>query len=192
MEDYQSDGVRLLRQSIPRAEEIFEQLKLLSWQKVIWGKTNRPLPRLCLGEIQFLPLGRQIVQWLTSFFFETMGVKCQVYGIFGNNYRTGSDWLPDHRDNYDVEGAKLHVVSLSFGATRQFHFVDSNSGKMENFDLNSGDIIMFSPEKNHRSKHGIKKQPKVEGQRINLTCFCLFPEGNPYTAEFIDALIPPI
>jgi len=183
--------VRFFKTVIPDASQIFEQLQKLPWQEVIWGKTGRKLPRLCMGGVEGTKAGRMIQKWVQDFFLETMNIRCDVMGIFGNHYRTGNDWLPDHKDSYDSNGVKLHVVSLSFGATRNFRFIGGGSNKDHTFQLSEGDIIIFSPEQNLKAKHGIPKQPAVKQARINLTCFCIF-RGDPYNSEFVSALVPPI
>lgn len=184
-----NDQVRHIKKIIPNANQLFQELQKLPWQEIIWGRTGRKLPRLCLGAVEQHPIGAKIRTWVQNFFLETMGVRCTVQGIFGNHYRTGKDWLPDHKDDYeDGEGEALHVVSLSFGATRTFRFV----GMQPSFNLEEGDIIIFSPAQNAQAKHGIPKQTGVANARINLTCFCTFDGNNPYTSDIIPALVPKI
>lgn len=181
-----NNQVRYITNAIPEHQLIFNNLNNLPWHEIMW-KTGRSLPRLCLHSVEVFPVGNMMRQWVELFFFETMNVGCKVMSIFGNHYRDGKDWLPDHRDSYDMNGMQLHVVSLSFGVTRTFRF----AGMGPSFELSGGDMIMFSPAHNAISKHGIPKGTTINGSRINLTCFCLF-QGDPYSSPFIRELIPKI
>jgi hypothetical protein len=128
--------------------------------------------------------------WVREFFLCSYDVNVTISDIFANYYRNGNDYLPHHRDQYD----DLHVVSLSFGATRTFSFQPSvqkgvtpsgnekSKGIPRSFELAEGDIIVFDPYINQHYTHGIAKQPGVKTGRINLTCFVRFdklPYGLP-------------
>ena len=183
------DGnVRYFKGVIPNTEYLFEELQKLEWQEIGWGPTQRKLPRLCFGDVGQTPIGGLIQSWLVEFFRYTMSVYCEVTSIFGNNYRNGNDYLPDHRDEYNDGEVDLHVVSLSFGVSRLFRFRNTNVVTPK-FDLSDGDLFIFSPKMNRDYKHGIPKQSQIIGQRINLTCFCKFA-GDPYTTPFAKSEIP--
>ncbi len=107
--------------------------------------------------------------------------RIQIVDVFGNHYRSGEDYLPYHRDQYDANGVKLHVISLSFGATRSFSFKGSNLGSDDQkYDLEEGDVIIFDPHMNENYTHGISKQTSIKDARINLTCFAIFKDKLPY------------
>lgn len=181
------DGnVRYLKAAIPDSERIRESLdRTLPWQVLKWGPRQVPLPRLCAYAVENHEIGRLVTQWISNFFRQTMGIECLISGIFGNRYRNGNDYLPDHRDAY---GDDVHVVSLSFGATRLFRF--SKGGVVTpKFYLENGDIIIFSPQQNVTHTHGIPKQKQITDERINLTLFCQF-QGDPYTCAFDRTKIP--
>ena len=188
---YFNGNVRWLMDVVPDKKEAFENLKSeVDWKEMIW-RTGRRLPRLCKSSVQTTPIGSIIYAWVKDFFQKTMGIDCHISDIFGNNYRNGEDYLPDHSDNYSsFNGRGYHVVSLSFGAKRLFRFKEGGKVSGPKFYLDAGDILIFSPEQNKRTTHGIPKQNVDIGQRINLTCFCHFEKGNPYTAKFHRDKIP--
>lgn len=191
-QNYKADfnnNVRYLPAIIPNTDILFEQLqKQVLWKQIPW-KNGTFLPRLCCHSVEQFAVGDMLKTWLEDFFFCTMNVKCTVTNIFGNKYRNGQDYLPDHRDQYNYDGKQLHVVSLSFGATRLFRF--SNNGVLQpKYYLHDGDIILFSPTQNKNTKHGIPKQPQITEPRINLTCFCTFELGDPYVAPVDQNNIP--
>lgn len=99
-------------------------------------------------------------------YLEILGLNLQVLDVFGNYYLEGSS-LPLHKDRY---GQGVHVMSISFGATRRFYFTETYRGcQVKAFNLESGSIFLFSDEVNSNYYHGIRKQNA--GERINLTCF---------------------
>jgi hypothetical protein len=156
---------------VPEASSIFRRLMEESpWKEVVW-KGGRKLPRLCCHSINKESEPAALMEeWLIVFFHTAYDIQVDVVGCFGNNYRTGKDWLPYHKDQYD----DLHVVSISFGATRKFNFQGSRS-----YNLAEGDIIVFDPYMNKNYTHGIPKQESVKEPRINLTFFVHFRES-PY------------
>lgn len=184
-----NSNVRYLSAVVPEAHQVFEQLRDgVNWETIIWGRTNRALPRLCARSIQETVPGAIVADWVENFFRTSFqGVRCIVDDVFGNRYRNGNDWLPDHSDQY---GEDTHVVSLSFGATRLFRFSQGTVVEPK-FYLKEGDMIIFSPQQNVDYKHGIPKQAQVEEERINMTIFCRFV-GDPYTAPFKRECIPPL
>ena len=166
------------KQVIPEADLIFTRLRdEVQWNEIVWRR-GRKLPRLCARSVQQTEVGALLAEWLVMFFRVGYGVVVNISDIFGNHYRTGNDWLPHHRDQYD----DLHVVSLSFGATRKFSLTPSLQKGVKavaesvphSFDLSAGDIFIFDPTTNHHYTHGIAKQPGVKTARINLTCFVHF------------------
>lgn len=182
------DGnVRYLKGVIPDTRNLKERLEgTLVWQTIQWKNTG-PLPRLCSYAVEGEEIGQVLSDWVVRFFKETMGVDCSIIGIFGNRYRNGNDYLPNHKDRY---GDGIHVVSLSFGATRLFRF-SKGTVMSPKFYLEDGDMIIFSPQQNKDYTHGIPKQAQIKEERINLTFFCSF-RGNPYTTDFRREKIPSV
>lgn len=92
----------------------------VEWKTIQWK--TRPLPRLCCHSVQKFDVGVNVIDWLQIFCVRNLGVNVNIIDVFGNYYRDGNDHLPQHRDAYSTDGIKSHVVSISFGASRRFHF----------------------------------------------------------------------
>lgn len=161
--------------------------KEINWQTIQWR--TKPLPRLCRRSVQEFPVGALIVTWLESFCLHNLGVRVTVHDVFGNYYRNGNDYLPDHHDNYSTDEIQMHVVSISFGATRRFNF-KSGGRVAKGFKLSGGDVIIFDPYMNKNYTHGIAKTPSLKEGRINLTCFVSFDQV-PYGKAIQGPLVSP-
>lgn len=167
-----------IQNGIENADDWFARLQNeLKWEEIVWGPTNRKLPRLCSNRVERTKIGQEITQWLIKFLYMNFGITTVgVAGIFGNNYRNGDDYLPMHKDQY----GNLHVISLSFGAKRRFKFWNATDGNEISYDLEHGDIIFFGNEMHTKYKHGISKEKNVKTQRINLTFFVQYHDKTPY------------
>lgn len=160
------DHVLYIPKVLPEADLIFQRLRdEVPWKEIVW-RAGRKLPRLCCHSVQTeAQVGIVMIAWLQYFFLSAYNTETEIADCFGNYYRTGKDWLPYHRDQYD----DFHVISVSFGATRKFNFQASRA-----YDLSEGDVIVFDPYMNKHYTHGIPKQESVKGARINLTFFVHF------------------
>jgi alkylated DNA repair dioxygenase AlkB len=87
-----------------------------------------------------------------------------------NLYRTGADSNGWHADNEKELGENPVIASLSFGATRTFHF-KHRTIKEERYKLNleHGSLLIMKGEMQHFWLHQIPKTKKRIEERINLT-----------------------
>ncbi|MEO9076202.1 MAG: alpha-ketoglutarate-dependent dioxygenase AlkB [Gelidibacter sp.] len=87
-----------------------------------------------------------------------------------NLYRNGNDSNGWHADNEKALGSNPIIASLSFGATRSFHF-KHRSIKKENHKLNleHGSLLIMKGEMQHFWLHQIPKTKKQVDERVNLT-----------------------
>jgi alkylated DNA repair dioxygenase AlkB len=83
-----------------------------------------------------------------------------------NRYRDGQDSVGMHAD--DEPGTGNVIGSLSLGTTRKFKIRRNKKLKME-FEASNGSLIIMGGTMQEFWKHGIDKEPEVEGERINLT-----------------------
>lgn len=167
-----------LKKVIPDSGDILQKLKDdVRWYQMEWRK-GFYLPRLCYHNIHEEFEGAKVIRWLRTYLLDHYDCEFELTGTFANFYRSGEDYLPHHRDQY--EGG--HVISLSFGATRIFSFNGQNQIKMS---LESGDIVIFDPYMNKHYTHGIPRQLHVKEPRINITCFVNFTKGSPYEGKKI-------
>jgi alkylated DNA repair dioxygenase AlkB len=99
-----------------------------------------------------------------------------------NLYRNGSDYLGYHRDAeadlqllpYRTRDKKniqeAVIVSLSFGATRDFLFQNIEAPAIKyKLPLKNGDLLVMRGETNKKWKHSVPKRLKVKESRYNLT-----------------------
>jgi alkylated DNA repair dioxygenase AlkB len=87
-----------------------------------------------------------------------------------NLYRDGNDSNGWHADNEKELGMNPVIVSLSFGATRNFKFkhrtIKNENHKLE---LEHGSLLIMKGEMQQHWLHQIPKTKKEIGKRINLT-----------------------
>ena len=89
-----------------------------------------------------------------------------------NYYSDGKVTIGHHSDNCNnLHGgyAKAIVVSISYYATRKMEFVSRNRQEKLQIDLNHGDILLMGSGCQQHYLHGIVKDTKCLGHRINLT-----------------------
>jgi len=151
----QVEHYNLLDASI--ADYYFTLLQMLPWRKMMWGHTQKPLPRLIYqGEAEILDELVLLVE-------QTRGVE--VAGVFCNFYRDANDYLPYYSDNYNKD-----VISLSFGGDANFWFRDVKTKQTQKFVLKNGDLLYFPASLNKTHQHGIPKR-KSATARISLVFF---------------------
>jgi alkylated DNA repair dioxygenase AlkB len=90
--------------------------------------------------------------------------------VFVNRYRNGNDsvaWHGDHEISAQV------IASLSLGATREFDLRPKRESDLRPrtiaLDVAHGDLIVMRGETQRYWEHRVRKDPRVHGQRINLT-----------------------
>lgn len=100
---------------------------------------------------------------------ETAVAGRAIVGVFCNYYRDGQDSAPYHKDLYGCD-----ILSVSFGATRDFCVKDDGTRVVTKYALASGDVLFFPLAVNERTTHSVPKRVNRSGvphERINLTCF---------------------
>lgn len=87
-----------------------------------------------------------------------------------NQYRDGNDSVGWHRDNEKELGENPAIASVSFGATRTFHFRHSKNKELKtSIELEHGSLLLMTGETQHKWHHSILKTQKFVGPRINIT-----------------------
>ena len=87
-----------------------------------------------------------------------------------NHYRDGRDSMGMHSDDERELGPEPVIASLSFGATRAFvlrHRRDR--ARRHRLDLESGSLLVMRGPTQHFWQHGVPKQSRACGARVNLT-----------------------
>jgi len=93
--------------------------------------------------------------------------------VFINRYRNGNDSVAWHNDNDGDVDPRLHIASLTLGATRTFDLRPRVASGLRprkiSVDLEHGDLIIMRGETQRNWQHRIAKNPLVHEERINLT-----------------------
>lgn len=169
--------------SFEKATEIFKTLKeTTEWQQdniTVFGKTYKQ-PRLTAmyannnlpysySNITMFPKAYTKVLLNIKHGVETF-TKHEFTTVLLNLYRNGNDSNGWHADNEKELGKNPVIASVSFGASRIFHFKHRQL-KHENYKLllEHGSLLLMKGEMQHYWLHQIPKTKKEIGERINLT-----------------------
>jgi alkylated DNA repair dioxygenase AlkB len=90
--------------------------------------------------------------------------------VLCNLYRSGTDSMGMHSDSERELGENPVIASLSLGAVRRFQLRHrKRRGVGLDLDLPDGSLLIMRGALQHHYRHGVPKQPGIEGARINLT-----------------------
>jgi alkylated DNA repair dioxygenase AlkB len=90
--------------------------------------------------------------------------------VLCNLYRSGTDSMGMHSDSERELGPNPIIASLSLGAVRRFQLRHrKRRGVGLDIDLPDGSLLLMRGALQHHYRHGVPKQPNVEGERMNLT-----------------------
>lgn len=159
------------------ADRLMQKLLGLSWKQQtvqIWGKiVQEPRQVMWVGDpaAVYRYSGRTNVPepWLE----QLAGIRRQLakIGSFNscllNHYRDGQDSIGLHSD--DEPELRGPIASVSLGATRQFQIRHRATNGRYNLQLQHGSLLVMGGTMQQLWRHGIPKEPRVTGARINLT-----------------------
>jgi len=107
--------------------------------------------------------------------------------VFINRYRNGNDSVAWHNDDDAQADPRRVIASLSLGATRTFELRPLRSGGLNHkkiaVALYDGDLVVMRGETQRNYEHRVPKEPRVAGERINLT-FRQYAPRTPRAATF--------
>ncbi|MFC0396949.1 alpha-ketoglutarate-dependent dioxygenase AlkB family protein [Paraburkholderia rhizosphaerae] len=86
-----------------------------------------------------------------------------------NRYRSGADSMGWHADREPELGDEPVIASVSLGATRTFDMRHNRTGAVQSFALSSGSLLVMRGNTQAEWRHRVPKEPRVDGERINLT-----------------------
>ena len=93
--------------------------------------------------------------------------------VFVNRYRDGRDSVAWHGDRDGTGDPRKVVGSLSLGATREFDLRPKRASGLRPrtiaVDVAHGDLIVMAGETQRNWEHRVRKDPRVYGERVNLT-----------------------
>ena len=101
--------------------------------------------------------------------------------VLVNLYRNGNDYVGWHADNEPESGGQPFIVSLTFGAERQFEFRHKKSSEYDRVLLRSGTLLIMQPDFQRHWLHSVPIDQNVTEGRINLTFRKVIPAINGFS-----------
>ncbi|MEM7209109.1 MAG: alpha-ketoglutarate-dependent dioxygenase AlkB [Pseudomonadota bacterium] len=97
-----------------------------------------------------------------------------------NYYRDEKDSMGMHSDDEPELGEQPVIASLSFGETRALSFKHRSRRELKSVKvaLPSGSLLLMKGDTQKNWKHGMAKQRKACGPRVNLTFRKILPVSN--------------
>jgi alkylated DNA repair dioxygenase AlkB len=87
-----------------------------------------------------------------------------------NRYRDGADSVAWHNDREVASIERPTIASLTLGATRAFDVrPKADRSRVVSVDLDHGDLVVMRGDTQANYEHRVGKDPRVSGERINLT-----------------------
>jgi len=155
----------LLEETAWKAETIFlfgrevAQPRLSAWygdkRYTYSGRTFAPLP--------FTALQQDIKRSVEA------ATGKRFNSLLLNYYRDEQDSMGFHSDDEAELGPQPAIASVSFGATRTFILKHKKQPKTVKIALTDGSLLLMAGKLQHCWRHGINKERKPIGARINLT-----------------------
>jgi alkylated DNA repair dioxygenase AlkB len=129
---------------------------------VITSEGEHPYPHYHQATFEEIPIIQRIRDYITLT-FSTQFDYCLVHLYLDGN--AGIAW------HNDKEALQSTVVSVSFGATREFRLrnMGQTDGWISSYKLNSGDLFIMGPDCQKKYEHTIVKCRLITEARINLT-----------------------
>ena len=147
---------------------------------VVWGK-RFPQPRLIAwygdegSSYAYSGIGLTPLPWTTVLLNIKQRVELladyQFNSVLLNYYRDNRDSMGMHSDDEPELGSKPTIASLSLGETRTLVFAHKFDKAASNFKLllKSGSLLIMKGPTQQNWKHGINKESRRCGPRVNLT-----------------------
>ncbi|ADG17666.1 alkylated DNA repair dioxygenase AlkB [Paraburkholderia atlantica] len=96
-----------------------------------------------------------------------------------NRYRSGADSMGWHADREPELGKQPVIASVSLGVARRFDLQHNRSGVVQSFSLKGGSLLVMKGDTQAQWRHRVPKEPRVSGERINLTFRWVTPRVSP-------------
>lgn len=95
-----------------------------------------------------------------------------------NRYRSGADSMGWHADREPELGKEPVIASVSLGVARTFDLRHNRTGVVQSFALKGGSLLVMKGATQAEWRHRVPKEPRVSGERINLTFRWVTPRTN--------------
>lgn len=159
-------------------EELKEKTKWRTDSITMYGKTH-PLPRLQAWYAEpgltymYSRIKLEPEAWYDSLFelktqIDELSHK-GVNSVLMNYYRHGRDYVAWHSDDETELGPTPEIISVSFGASRDFQFRHKTTQEKMTLPLESGSLLIMKGPTQKFWQHQIPKRKRVLDARINLT-----------------------
>ncbi|SEK08237.1 alpha-ketoglutarate-dependent dioxygenase AlkB family protein [Paraburkholderia diazotrophica] len=86
-----------------------------------------------------------------------------------NRYRSGADSMGWHADREPELGKEPVIASVSLGVARRFDLQHNRTGVVQSYQLKGGSLLVMRGRTQAEWRHRVPKEPKVQGERVNLT-----------------------
>jgi alkylated DNA repair dioxygenase AlkB len=86
-----------------------------------------------------------------------------------NRYRSGADSMGWHADREPELGKEPVIASVSLGVARRFDLQHNKTGVVQSYALKGGSLLVMRGRTQAEWRHRVPKEPKVQGERVNLT-----------------------
>jgi alkylated DNA repair dioxygenase AlkB len=169
--------------------ELIEQTPWRADSVVLWGKSY-PQPRLTAwygnqdARYEYSGLKLAPLPWTPRL----LSIKASVEKATGsrfnsallNYYRNERDSMGMHSDDEPELGAEPVIASLSLGETRTlvFRHRSDRSRKSLRIELGDGSLLLMRGASQRNWKHGIAKERRACGARVNLTFRRIFQRSD--------------
>jgi alkylated DNA repair dioxygenase AlkB len=94
-----------------------------------------------------------------------------------NRYRNGTDSMGWHADREPELGVRPVIASVSLGVARSFDLRHNKTGVVQSYSLKGGSLLVMKGDTQAEWRHRVPKEPRVVGERINLTFRWVTPRG---------------
>lgn len=168
---------------IPPLQMMQELIDQTPWRQEhvkVWGKTFRQ-PRLVAwyGDpgraYRYSGIALDPLPWTDRIAGLKTRVESKVSTKFNsvllNYYRDQNDSMGLHSDDEKELGARPSIASISLGAERSLLFKSRSdmNAKLVKLPLASGSLLFMTGDTQKNYKHGIGKEARALGPRVNLT-----------------------
>ncbi len=105
----------------------------------------------------------------------SLELKHPFNAVLCNLYRDGQDAMGMHADDEPELGPDPFLASVSLGQIRTFRLRPTDGGAGFDLRLGHGDLLVLHPEVQRAWRHGVPRERRAAGPRINLTFRWVIP-----------------
>lgn len=179
LEDGELALLEQLELSLGNAEVLARIIAETAWRAelvTVWGKQHQQ-PRLTAwhGAARYAYSGLTLEPLpFTCLQQEIKAAVEQASGrrfnsVLLNYYRDERDSMGMHSDAEPELGPEPAIASVSFGATRTFILKHKRNKQTVKLNLTDGSLLLMTGQTQKNWLHGINKEAKAKGPRVNLT-----------------------